>query len=299
MTGGLIIILLLLIYAAVVFMAIRRSKSGDVVAARLEAVRNQGTYDVSESDAMTQPFSERFLRPSFMRLVKLVEGLIPINLQAQQRLNEKLKCAGIRQSVREYLARNIVIAAVVVLIAFVLFQLMGAAVALFAYYVLSRFLLERKIKARRKAIGDGMPDVLDLLSVSVSAGLGFDQALQHVVARCKGPLVEELAVAQREITLGVPRAEALQRLVQRCDVDQLTTFVNSITQADQLGIPIANVLVAQSHSIREKYRQEIEERAARLPVKIIIPLVFLVLPTLFLVLLAPAMLNVMRTLGSM
>lgn len=87
--------------------------------------------------------------------------------------------------------------------------------------------------------------------------------------------------------------------MQRCDVDQLTTFVNSITQTNQLGIPIANVLVAQSQSIREKYRQEIEERAARLPVKIIIPLVFLVLPTLFLVLLAPAMLNVMRTLGSM
>lgn len=274
------------------------SKRKDFVAARLDAIQRQGDLGLGDANELSRPFSERFLRPGFSRLMRVVEGALPISAKAQRDLDEKLRSAGMRLSAREYVARNIVIAAVICALVFLVsFNFLYVVVALFAWYVLARFALTKKIKQRKEAIENGMPDVLDLLSTSVSAGLGFDQALQHVVARCQGPLVEELAVVQKEIALGTPRNEALHHLAERCGVEPLTTFVNSIAQADRLGIAISNVLITQATSIRDRHRQKIEERAAQLPVKILLPMILFILPAMFIILLGPAVPRIMQALG--
>lgn len=274
------------------------SKRRDLVSARLDAIQKQDDLGLGEVNDLSRPFSERFLRPGFSRLTQLVEGVLPINAKAQRELDEKLHSAGMRLSAREYVARNVVIAAVICVLVFLIsLNPLYVVFAVFAWYAIARFVLTRKIRQRKEAIENGMPDVLDLLSTSVSAGLGFDQALQHVVARCQGPLVQELAVTQKEIMLGAPRNEALKHLAERCGVDPLTTFVNSIAQADRLGIAISNVLVTQATSIREKHRQKIEERAAQLPVKILFPMIFFILPVMFIILLGPAVPRIMQALG--
>lgn len=295
----LILILSLVLYATVVAIVLSRSKKRDVVAARLESIEKQDAFGLDESDILARPFSERFIRPGFSRLLRVVENIVPISAKAQKALDENLRRAGMRPSAREYIAKHIVIAAIVCVVLFLLtFNLLYVLIAALGYYVLARFSLARKITQRKEDIENGMPDVLDLLSTSVTAGLGFDQALQHVIVRCKGPLVDELSITQKEITLGVPRGEALQRLANRCDVDPLTTFVSSVAQADRLGIAISNVLMTQAAGIRERHRQKIEEKAAKLPVKILLPMILLILPAMFIILLGPAVPRVMQALGT-
>ena len=144
-----------------------------------------------------------------------------------------------------------------------------------------------------------MPEILDLLSVSVSAGLGFDQAMQYVVEKTDGELTAELAITQREIRLGRSRDEALRGLAERCKVDALRMFVSAITQADNLGIPISNILQVQAENARREHKQKVEEKAAKLPVKMLIPLVFFIFPVIFIILLGPAVPRVMQAMGAM
>ncbi|HEY4543436.1 MAG TPA: type II secretion system F family protein, partial [Tissierellaceae bacterium] len=133
---------------------------------------------------------------------------------------------------------------------------------------------------------------------SVVAGLGFDQALGYVVERAKGPLIDEFNITQREITLGKSRKESLNDLANRCQVEELKTFTNAIIQADEMGISMQNVLNSQSKMIREAYKQEIEEHAAKIPVKILIPMVLFIFPVIFIVLIGPAVPQIMGALGN-
>ena len=157
-------------------------------------------------------------------------------------------------------------------------------------------MLKAQIQKRRREIENSLPDTLDLLSSCVSAGLGFDQGLLHVIKRTDGPLTDELAQAQREIAMGVPRAEALGRFAKRCDSQPITTFVGAVLQAERLGVPIANILETQAEAVRDYHRQRIEEESAKLPIKMIFPLVFFVFPLIFLVLLGPAAISILRAI---
>ncbi|GAB3196836.1 type II secretion system F family protein [Nocardioides hungaricus] len=148
---------------------------------------------------------------------------------------------------------------------------------------------------RSEQVRRALPDALDVLTLSVEAGLGFDAAVQQVAHRTEGPLADELARMLREMQLGRSRAEALRGLAERSNVTELRSFVGAMVQADGLGIPIAQVLRVQSHEIRVKRRQHAEERAQKVPVKITVPLVFCILPCLFVVVLGPAALTIMDT----
>jgi tight adherence protein C len=154
-------------------------------------------------------------------------------------------------------------------------------------------LINQRIKDRKKNIQKDLPDVLDILTVSVEAGLGFDGALAKLAEKMKGALVEEFTRVLQEIRVGVTRREALHALGTRCDVADLSLFTSSLVQADQLGVSIGNVLRVQSAAMRERRRQRAEEKAMKAPIKMMLPLVMFIFPTIFIILLGPAMIQIM------
>ncbi|MHC1715996.1 MAG: type II secretion system F family protein [Acidaminococcaceae bacterium] len=158
-------------------------------------------------------------------------------------------------------------------------------------------LLEQKISERKIALQRELPDVLDLLTVSVEAGLGFDGALVKLSEKMKGPMVDEFTRMLQEIRIGVARREALRSLAARCNVQDVSLFTSALIQADQLGVSISNVLRVQSLDMREKRKQRAEEQAMKAPIKMLFPLVFFIFPTLFIVLLGPAMLQIIAMLS--
>jgi tight adherence protein C len=154
--------------------------------------------------------------------------------------------------------------------------------------------LDRKAEERQAAIEKRLPDVVDQLSVSVEAGLGFDAALANVVAgrTRRDPLTDELNRVMQDVQMGMTRPEAFEQLLARTDVADLRQFVSAVRQSAKHGLPISEVLQIQSAEMRDKRQGRIEERAASLPVKITFPLVFCILPALFVIVLGPAALDV-------
>ena len=163
-------------------------------------------------------------------------------------------------------------------------------------YLTPDLILWGRARERQELIRRALPDVLDQLTISVESGLGFDAALQRVGERGEGPLAEELQRTLNEIAVGIPRREALGNLVERTDVDGLRSFVVAVRQADEYGLPVARVLRVQAAQLRVRRRQAAEERAMKMPVKIVFPLVLCIFPALFVVLLGPAVVRIARTL---
>ena len=162
--------------------------------------------------------------------------------------------------------------------------------------------LSRRIKKRQKAVLLAVPDTLDLLTISVKAGLSFDGALAKVVEKTSGPLADEFRRALAEIRVGKARREALRDIVGRTEVPALSNFIAAIIQAEQLGVPIAKVLQVQSEQLRIERRQRAEEMAAKAPIKMLFPLVGCIFPSMFIVILGPAViliaLNMSKGSGS-
>lgn len=172
--------------------------------------------------------------------------------------------------------------------------LLAAGGTVLGYYAPGLVLYQRAYD-RAEQVRRDLPDAIDLLTISVEAGLGFDAAVQQVAQNTEGPLADELARMIREMQLGAGRAGALRGLADRSNVPELRAFVGAMVQADQLGIPIAQVLRVQSSEIRVKRRQRAEEKAQQVPVKMTVPLIFCILPCLFVVVLGPALLTIMDT----
>lgn len=152
---------------------------------------------------------------------------------------------------------------------------------------------------RQENILKGLPDALDMMIVCVEAGLGFDAALARVARNLKGPMPDEFARVIQEMQFGMSRTEALRSLVGRTDVAELRTFVSALIQSSELGISIGDVLREQANEMRIKRRQRAEEKAQKLPVKILLPLISCLLPAMFVVVLGPAVINIIHTLGGL
>jgi tight adherence protein C len=157
--------------------------------------------------------------------------------------------------------------------------------------------LDRKVDERRNAIRRDLPDTLDLLAISVEAGMGFEGALGVVCDNFDSPLANEFARTLREMELGLPRREALQNLKKRTEVPELSNFVLTLTQADALGMPVGRVLKITADEMRTKRQQWAREKAAKLPVKILFPLVLFIFPAIFVVLLGPAASDIGQAFG--
>lgn len=162
-------------------------------------------------------------------------------------------------------------------------------------WFLPELLVYNSATKRRKAITRSLPDVLDQLTIAVEAGLGFEAALAHVGRNSPGPLGDELIRTLQDIQVGVPRHFAYRSLADRAQVDDLARFVRAIGQAEQYGVSVADVLEAQAREMRLKRRQRAEESAMKIPVKVVFPLTLFILPTLFIVILGPAVLSAWQT----
>ncbi len=179
-----------------------------------------------------------------------------------------------------------------------LFTIGGLFGGLIVGFLIPDFYLSSRAGGRAGAILDQLPDALDLLTISVEAGLGFDAAIIKVTEKMKGPLTEELKRAAAEQRVGKSRQEALRGINDRVEVKELQNLISAIIQADQLGVSMSKVLRIQSEQMRTDRRQRAEEKAARAPILIMLPTVGCIFPSLFIVILAPAALSAMKSCSS-
>ena len=177
-------------------------------------------------------------------------------------------------------------------------QLMLVGVVLAGFIMGPDSVLNRKVEERQYAIRTKLPDVMDLLVISVEAGLGFEQALDRTVAAVPGPLTDEFARMLGEVRAGASRADAMRALDARTNIPEIRSFVLAILQADTFGVSIGRVLRAQADEMRIKRRQLAQERAQKAPVKMLIPMVFCIFPALFVIVLGPAALNIVDTFNN-
>jgi tight adherence protein C len=259
-----------------------------------------------EEMEMQQPFYERIIRPVIQRLSKIGRRQEGGMLGA---IDAKLERAGFPGGLRgaDWVGVKLLALIAFAIVGFLLgllltggqfapallFALFGAAIG----YLAPEFWLGRKISARSLAMTLQLPDALDLLTISVEAGLGFDAALSKVVEKMEGPLVDEFRQALAEVRMGRLRRDALRDVATRADSQPVTNFIGAIVQAEQLGVPIAKVLQIQSDQLRIQRRQRAEEAAAKAPVKMLFPMVGCIFPTIFIVILGPAVVTVMGGVG--
>jgi tight adherence protein C len=162
---------------------------------------------------------------------------------------------------------------------------------LFIGFMLPDLFISFKARGRREEIRSELPDALDLLAVSVEAGLGFDAAIAKLTEHMEGPLIDEFALTLGEMRIGETRQHALEKMVQRVQAPELASFVRAIIQADQLGISLGRILRVQATDTRNKRQAAAEERAMKAPIKMLFPTALFIFPSMFLIILGPAFLN--------
>jgi tight adherence protein C len=249
-----------------------------------------------EEMELQRPFSERFLRPAIERLGSLLSRSTP--QKARQNLMNRLDLAGRPGNFtpEDFAAVRIVAAAVLAAIGLLIGLLLQNPVymvtALVAGAILGYYLpvlwLKQKVDARRNEIQKGLPDAMDLLVIAVDAGLGFDAALARVTDKYKNALSDEFAKVLREVSLGRPRLEAMDEMGRSSGVEDLHNFIQAIIQSEQFGTGIGKILRIQADEMRRKRRQRAQEKAAQATLKMMLPMVGCIFPTLWIVLLGPA-----------
>jgi tight adherence protein C len=250
---------------------------------------------------MSLPLVDRMFRPFFERISNALTTRTPAN--QREALQEKLNLAGrpYGLTVGGFLTMQIVSLVIFAVVGYGVGQLLNAGstmnilapvVGAVIGYLGPQSILSRRIRARQKEILLALPNALDLLTISVEAGLGFDAAMARVTEKYHNALALEFTRVLNEVRLGRPRMEALDDMGKRNKVDELNTFVQAIIQSEQLGVGIANVLRIQSEEMRRRRRQRAEEQGQKAPLKMLFPMVGCIFPTLFIVLLGPAVIKV-------
>jgi tight adherence protein C len=255
---------------------------------------------------LERPLWLRLFGPVVTRLGRRIAKLTPQNTKQQaEKLLEQAGHPG-NLTVNEYLAIKMVVILTLPGLVYwfgargaTAFGWLNVAAAAVLALILPDFSLKRAVAARQMKITAALPDTLDLLTVSVEAGLGFDQALLKIVEKTKGPLTDECKRVLQEVRIGKTRRDALRELGCRAGVEDLQTFVAAIIQADQLGVSIGNVLRIQSQQLRQKRRQKAEARAQKAPVKMLIPMILFIFPSLFIILLGPGVLQLIDNFSKM
>jgi len=251
---------------------------------------------------LSQSRVERILQPVMGALGRRVRRFTPAGVVTS--LERTIGLAGLAWPVERVLAAKVAFTGLCLVAglvwattAFSGATILAVLAATVVGFILPDALLSRKVQARQLAIANSLPDTLDQLTICVEAGLGFDAALARVSRSGEGPLNHEIGITLKELRVGVSRSEALGNLLARTDVAEVRQFIHAVTQAEIYGVPIARVLRAQALEQREKRRFKAEERAMKLPVKVIFPLVLCILPTMFIVILGPAALSVFNLMG--
>jgi tight adherence protein C len=277
-------------------------KSGD----KAQVMSSLDRLDTYDSQAyrraeLDQPASQRLLAPAVRALSGVARGITPSS--RIRKLEQKIESAGRpwNLDVNAFLVLKfvslafglviLVTLAALSILPLVWFVVLAVFVVLFTYY-LPDLILNSALSTRKQVIARALPDFLDLLTVSVEAGLGLDSAMAKIAERMRGPLKEEILITLHQIRMGKTRAVALREFADRCNVDDLTTFITALIQSQQLGISLGQVLRIQAEQIRTIQKQRIEERAQKAPVKLLVPLILCIFPAMFVVIIGPAAINI-------
>jgi tight adherence protein C len=245
------------------------------------------------------PFAERVLRPSIENFSHAISAVLPASVLAD--IQKQLIMAGNTMTLQGFVTFWAVIFSIFTglgLLFFVvlpgnpliglIFGIMFAGIG----FLFPRMWLKGKVKARQKHVIKALPDAMDLITTCVEAGLGLDAALARVAEKSGGPFAEELGHMLRDIAMGKLRREAMTELDERIGVEELSSFINSVIQAEQLGVGIAQVLRVQSDQMRTRRRQRAEQAAHEAPIKMLFPLVLFIFPAFMLVILGPAVIRI-------
>jgi tight adherence protein C len=287
-----------------IFIGLARTPSrntAEMVQQRLSVYGGEKPLTLEEVE-LQRPFSERFLRPAIERLGSMMSRSTP--QKARLNLMNRLDLAGRPGNLtpEDFAAVRIVAAAVLAAAGLLIGLLLGNPVYLVISLALGAvlgfyapvFWLKQKVDSRRSEIQKGLPDAMDLLVIAVDAGLGFDAALARVTDKYKNALSEEFAKVLREVSLGRPRLEAMDEMGRSSGVEDLHNFIQAIIQSEQFGTGIGKILRIQADEMRRKRRQRAQEKAAQATLKMMLPMVGCIFPTLWIVLLGPAALILMK-----
>jgi len=287
-----------------VFVGVANGRRVDPVQARLSQLGTAQPQSLEELE-LQQPLFERMVRPVAQRLAGVTRRFTSSTQVG--RTERRLAMAGNpgNMGTSEFLGLKAVVALTASSVAFIVLGVLGqnpmlgivmGAVAAGIGFMAPEFWLGRRIRQRQRLILRAIPDTLDLLTISVRAGLGFDAALGKVTEKMRGPVPDEFRRGLAEIRMGKTRREALRAIVARTEVAALTSFIGAVIQAEQLGVSISKVLEVQSEQLRIERRQRAEEMAAKAPIKMLLPLVGCIFPALFVVILGPAIILIMTNL---
>lgn len=282
--------------ALLIFAGMRAQRPALDAAQYLEDLDSENLPADEFERRLTEPFIMRIMHPLGQALGGLGK-LTPRNYI--ETVHKKLLHAGLANTIRaeEMVVGQVALTAILTLGA-ILWVVLGSPTPRMALLVLifmpaigamlPSAWLSRKVEERKSAIFKDLPDTLDLLAISVEAGMGFEGALEIVCQHFNSPLADEFHRTLREMELGLPRKDAFQNLKRRTEVPELNNFVLALIQADALGIPIGRVLRTQAAEMRAKRRQWAREKAAKLPVKMLVPLTLFIFPAIMIVVLGPA-----------
>lgn len=272
---------------------------------RIASLESYTAGSITQAEPLAAPFRERVLKPGLGSIARLIGRITPRGYLESLR-RRVVVAGGIGRSGSERILVGKVVGAGGGAIGFMLVAglfglhlglaktLLGALGVAIIFFFAPDLVLSEQASKRRHQILRELPDMLDMLTISVEAGLGFDQAVSRYVRRSRGPLGKEFGIALMEIQAGKSRREALRSMAERADVPELRTFIMAIVQADVFGVSVSDVLRTQSREMRLKRRQRAEEIAQKAPAKMAFPLILCILPATIIVVIVPAIVGLMR-----
>lgn len=282
-----------------VFCILFRSKIN--VQERLESIEVMYKNDMEFEDIRKLPFKQRIMNPLNTKIKNFMQSITP--RERRNELENNLRAANypyglgvngwILLKLFFYAVLPVIFLYIIILSSMPIFtKSLLAIVFIIISFMFPNAMLKGRIATRRKRLVRQLPDILDLLTVSVEAGLSFDSAMGKVTEKAKGELVSEFEVVLNEIQLGKTRRDALREMSKRCNVAEINAFIFSVVQGEKMGVSIAKILRIQAAQARDKRKQRAREQAMKAPVKMLIPLVLFIFPAIFVVILGPAVIQI-------
>lgn len=268
-----------------------------IIKERMEAIKNLSDDD--KNDEFKAPFLQRIIKPGYQRLIKAIANATPKAIK--EKYDVLIITSGITQKINfnNLILIQFMSGIILAGLNYILMKYSNGDIIVwrlllpgFLAFITPLIFIYNKAQKRKEKIRRALPDLLDLIYVSVEAGLGFDAALKKTAEKMKGPLSSEIIKTINEITRGKEREEAFKSLIYRTGVDDVASFITAVIQTEKLGSNITNMLRIQSDTMRQNRRQRAEQKAARLPIIMLFPLIFFMFPSLFVVILGPAVINI-------
>lgn len=286
-----------LVFFLVTSIGYNKGKEADAKERKIEYISGKKK---AVNDKEGEKSSKKFLSSQLQAFNNMAnKSAANVKKNSKYKLVEKqLRLAGLSISPENFLFyKKAIMALIMVVMTFiavitklVLLVFFGLLIAL----LLPNLYLNAKVKGHQQGIRDQLPDAMDLLGVCIESGLSFDASLLKVSERMKGPFIDELLKLYRQIQMGVPRSDALKNMANSSEIPELKTFIAALAQATQLGIPMNNIMKVQSETLRETRMQMAREKGQKAPVKMLLPMVGLIFPVLFIVILGPVVINIMN-----